>query len=331
MGQDSWSRVGQSFECGFHGICRNYLDDKLWLLSQGSKNRGRWDLLPLASAPSGHQPSLEAGILGRADYELADILHLTHIQPAEEELAGPSPSWISPCRRSRAHIHGEAAERLWPGLWCRIAACHRPPLHTPSWSLGTPWELRSAGSTASDFSPCHPFPPCREWSGRLSSPVQPAGLHFAKPYSCSPLVACKLPHATDVLFLSVSLGHQSDTEDFPDHQLLWEELSDREVPAAGAQLTLQSSHWCVGWGWGSDSGGHSSLACSHSCKLTGLQRAAPSGSFPSVEIFFPFCLLIFHSLDNVFWGTEIFNFVKCIYFFFFLSLVFLVSRLRNHR
>ena len=60
------------------------------------------------------------------------------------------------------------------------------------------------------------------------------------------MVTRELPHAADVLFLSVSVGHQKNTEDFLDHQLLWEELSVAmggalgcygKVPAARAQLT----------------------------------------------------------------------------------------------
>lgn len=35
--------------------------------------------------------------------------------------------------------------------------------------------------------------------------------------------------------MSVSVGHQRDIEDFPDHQPRRVELADQEVPAAGAQ------------------------------------------------------------------------------------------------
>ena len=109
------------------------------------------------------------------------------------------------------------------------------------------------------------------------------------------MVTRELPHAADVLFLSVSVGHQKNTEDFLDHQLLWEELS---VAMGRYQQPEHSSHrrahTDAQGSRGSDSGG----ACGHSSLA--LQGAAPSGSFPSGKIFFPFCLLFFHSLDNVF-------------------------------
>ena len=123
------------------------------------------------------------------------------------------------------------------------------------------------------------------------------------------MVTRELPQAADVSFLSVSVGHQKNTEDFLDHQLLWEELSvamGRALGCYGRSSRLlwegkqpeHSSHrraYTDAQGSrGSDSGG----ACSHSSLA--LQGAAPSGSFPSGKIFFPFCLLFFHSLDNVF-------------------------------
>lgn len=42
--------------------------------------------------------------------------------------------------------------------------------------------------------------------------------------------------------LSVPIGHQGDVEDFPHHQPRWEELSDQEFPAAGAQSLIVEAH-----------------------------------------------------------------------------------------
>lgn len=56
------------------------------------------------------------------------------------------------------------------------------------------------------------------------------------------MLARELPLAADVSFLSVPIGHQGDVEDFPHHQPRWEELSDQEFPAAGAQSLIVEAH-----------------------------------------------------------------------------------------
>lgn len=86
------------------------------------------------------------------------------------------------------------------------------------------------------------------------------------------MLACKLPLATDILFLKgsevrtgqlatgvsqswpwasasrapmylgVSIGHQSDIENLIDHQPRGEQLSDQEEPAATAQGLVVETH-----------------------------------------------------------------------------------------
>lgn len=45
-----------------------------------------------------------------------------------------------------------------------------------------------------------------------------------------------------LMYLGISIGHQSDIEDLQDHQPCWEELSNQEAPAAWAQRLIVEGH-----------------------------------------------------------------------------------------
>lgn len=129
------------------------------------------------------------------------------------------------------------------------------------------------------------------------------------------MVTRELPHATDVLFLSISVGHQNDTEDFLDHQLLWEELS---VAMGRYQQPEHSSHCRAhtdGQGWGGGQTLEAPAATAHwPCRGLPPQGVFPVGKYIFHSVCCSFTLLImFFEVQRylILWSLSIFFSVTC--------------------